>query len=149
MWLNAILDNSVACGDCEAYSSFRTQTRMIRTRATGCLVPILFVVEIRFHQPKQHLTVSLVFVVEQWVPRRKKIASIELRTSVLGTKGCVVTHYCKLQVFGIDLVEIEVGKSKGYILINESIAQGNLIDWWVIYDTSSCVHFKAWNSYEI
>jgi len=38
---------------------------MIRTQATGCFVPILFVVEIRFHQPKQHLTVSLVFVVEQ------------------------------------------------------------------------------------
>lgn len=33
------------------------------------------------------------------------------------------------KVFGIDVVEIEVGKSKGYILINESIAQGNLIDW--------------------
>ena len=33
------------------------------------------------------------------------------------------------KVFGIDVVEIEVGKSKGYILINESIAHGNLIDW--------------------
>ena len=78
----------------------------------------------------------------------KIIASIELHTSALGTKGCVVTRYCKLQVFGIDVVEIEVGKSKGYILINESIAQGNLIDWWVIDDTSSCVHCKAWVSYE-
>ena len=102
---------------------------MIRTRATGCFVPILLAVEIRYHHPKQHLTVSLVFLAEQRVLRRKKIASIELHISELGTKGCVVTHYCKLQVFGIDVVEIEVGKSKGYILINESIAHGNLIDW--------------------
>lgn len=35
------------------------------------------------------------------------------------------------KVFGIDLVEIEVGKSKGYILINhdKSGAHGDLVDW--------------------
>ena len=46
-------------------SAIRTQTQMIRTQATGCFVPILFAVEIRFHQPKQRLTVSLVFAAEQ------------------------------------------------------------------------------------
>ena len=35
-----------------------------RTQATGCFVPILFAVEIRFHQPKQRLTVSLALVAE-------------------------------------------------------------------------------------
>ena len=44
--------------------AIRTQSQMIRTQATGCFVPILFAVEIRFHQPKQRLTVSLVFVAE-------------------------------------------------------------------------------------
>ena len=41
--------------------TIRTQTQMIRTGATGCFVPILFAVEIPFHQPKQRLTVSLIF----------------------------------------------------------------------------------------
>ena len=36
-------------------------TQEIRTQATGCFVPILFAVKIRFHQPKQRLTVSLAF----------------------------------------------------------------------------------------
>ena len=39
--------------------TIRTQTQMIRTQATSCFVPILFAVEIRFHQPKQRLLVSL------------------------------------------------------------------------------------------
>ena len=39
----------------------RTQTQMIRTQATGCFVPILFAAEIRLHQPKQRLKVSLAF----------------------------------------------------------------------------------------
>ena len=37
--------------------AIRTQTQMIRTQATGCFVPILFAVEIRFHQPRQRLTI--------------------------------------------------------------------------------------------
>ena len=39
--------------------AIRTQTQMIlmvRTQATGFYVPILFAVEIRFHQPKQRFT---------------------------------------------------------------------------------------------
>ena len=44
-----------------ATQTIRTQTQMIRTQATGCFVPILFAVEIRFDQPKQRLTVSLAF----------------------------------------------------------------------------------------
>ena len=61
----------------------RTQTQMIHTQATGCLVPILSAVEIRFHQPKQlRLTVSLVW---WWNNdfRGEEIASIELHTSAV------------------------------------------------------------------
>ena len=34
-----------------------TQTQMIRIQAIGCFVAILFVGEIRFHQPRQRLTI--------------------------------------------------------------------------------------------
>lgn len=36
-----------------------------------------------------------------------------------------------MQVFGMDIEEIEVGKSKGYILVSNdnSEARGELIDW--------------------
>ena len=52
--------------------AIRTQTQMIRTQATGCFVPILLAVEIRFHQPKQCLTVSLVFSGETLNSAKKK-----------------------------------------------------------------------------
>ena len=53
----------------DAYQSRHTQaicsqSQMIRTHTTGCFVPILFAVEIRFHQPKQRFTVLIVFVAE-------------------------------------------------------------------------------------